>query len=158
MNYYHPNLSIADLKYRIIEMFNIDSKVVTFFINDVPLAFENHMSCSQWGIDWSTEMSVWYQTYKDIVKHQNFEGYWTSEVLEQVNKTVEDISSNIPEMISSKLPTLEDQLKIVCTVIAIKTLKSEYPQKEKEWKLIAKKGSKYLQKLGFDFNTLESIL
>ena len=137
---------------------NIDSKVVVFFINDAPLTFEDYMMCSQWGIDWQTKMSVWYQTYKDIVKHQNVEGYWTSEVLEQANRTIEDVSANIPEMISSKLPTLEDQLKIMCTVIAIKTLKLEYPQKENEWKLIAKKGSKYLQKQGFDFNTLDSIL
>ena len=103
-------------------------------------------------------MSVWYQTYKDIIKHQNVEGYWTTDVLMQAYKTVEDVSVNIPGMISSRIPTLDDQLKIVCTVIAIQTLKSEYPHKEKEWKLIVKKGMKYVQKQGLDLSTLESIL
>ena len=61
-------------------------------------------------------------------------------------------------MISSKLSAFDDQLKIIFTVLAIKNLKSEYPQNEKQWRLIVKKGMKYVQKIGFDFSTLESIL
>ena len=152
------NSTIYDLKIRIMDKLGIDSKIVYFFVNDAPITFENYQLVSQCGIQWDTKLSVWYQTYKDIVKHQNVEGYWTADVLEQINKTQDEVSWNIPEMISSKLSAFDDQLKIIFTVLAIKNLKSEYPQNEKQWRLIVKKGMKYVQKIGFDFSTLESIL
>ena len=149
------DFKLSYLKIKIAELLNIDAKLVSFFWNDSPLTFDDNMTCSECGIDTNSEFSVSYQTYKDIIKHQNVEGYWKSEILDQVGRTIEEVSTTISELITSQISTLEDQLKVICTVIAIKTLKSKYSHKQKEWRLIAMKGIKYLQNKGFDFNTLE---
>ena len=150
--------TLGDLKYNIQKSLPSDQQFFKIFINDSEIISKDTMTLEECGITLGDPIKVWYPTYLDIVKHQNVLGYWTVEVLNVISRKLEDVVSQIPEIVSSKLSNPDDQLKVVCTVLALKSLKSMYPQNEAEWRLISKKGTKYIQSQGFNFSKLCLVL
>ena len=113
--------------------------------------YEDSKTLSEWGFDLGKRFEVWHLTYNDIVKHQDAFGYWTIDVLKVINKNLEDVLANISELISSKFSDTNELLNIICTVLALQTLQSKYANNADEWKLIFKKGERYLQSQGFNY-------
>ena len=146
--------TIADLKKTISNIVCKNQEDLKIYYDSLEILYPDTQTFSDCGFIPGEIFTVWYPTYMDIVNYQNVLGYWTIDVLNTINKTQEDVFSGVPESISSTLPNQDDQLKIVCTVLALKSLKSMYPQNESEWKLISIKGKNYIQAQGFNFKQL----
>ena len=150
--------TIGTFKEAIGNSLALNNKLFKIYINDLELEHSESMTLQACGIGFGDVIRIWYPTYLDIIKHQNVEGYWNVDVLCEFNKTLEDTTSKIPEILSTRLKNIDDQLRVICTVLALKFLKSMYPQDESEWRLISIKGKNYIKTQGFKFAQLSLAL
>ena len=150
--------TLAELKYQISKAISVNQSNLKILVNDIELAPNDATTLSDCGVTYESKLTVWYATYADVIKHQNVLGFWTADVLETIGRSLEVVASSIPAAVADRLPALDDQLKLVSTVLALKCLKSEYSQSEAEWRLIFKKGVKYIQSQGFSFNGVTHLL
>ena len=148
----------AELKYQISKAISVNQNNLKILVNNIELAPNDATTKSDCGVTYESKLTVWYVTYAEVIKHQNVLGFWTADVLETIGRSLEVVASSIPAAVADRLPALDDQLKLVSTVLALKCLKSEYSQSEAEWRLIFKKGVKYIHKQGFSFNSIAYLL
>ena len=146
--------TFAELKFQISKAISVNQSNLKILVNDIELAPNDATTLSDCGVTYESKLTAWYATYADVIKHQNVLGFWSADVLETIGKSLEDVTSSILAAVADRLPVLDDQLKLVSTVLALKCLKSEYSQSEAEWRLKFKKGVKYIQSQGFNFKNV----
>lgn len=134
-------------------MFGVNPNDATIFVEDTPLSLPNSMKVEDANITYKTKLSVWYMTYNDIVKHQTPEGYWTEDVLAGLKLSASDVAAQLPSELSSL--SEDTRMRVAVTWIAIFMLQQKFPETEPEWRLIAKKGMKYIQTQGHSYNSLK---
>jgi len=78
-----------------------------------------------------------------LLNAQSAEGTWGSSTLKIVTKCLSPDQAKKLEALLKKRP--EDEVKIILTVIALEILSKKFSEKKDEWKLIAKKGKKWLK-------------
>lgn len=97
------------------------------------------------GIESGVKAEFIYPNYKNYVDIQKVDGSWDESILEVCDKTEEEVIKNFPKKVK-RVGDKNQQLKIMYTWIGINRLRTQFKDKEEEWKLIVQKAEEYLSK------------
>lgn len=89
-----------------------------------------------------TEVTV-VNTYREIVEIQNVSGAWDEQILSLAGVTKERLLRAAPEVVK-EIGDEEMILSVMYTWLGVNRLKELFPDKNKEWKLVAKKAVDYV--------------
>ena len=108
----------------------------------------------EYGMPENSTIVFTYSSYKDFIETQHVEGYWTQELLDYVDVSMDDINQGITQDVKDKVSNQEQQVKVVLTWIGITMLEEKYGHLRDEWRLIVKKGKQFIASNGLRYDNL----
>ena len=82
----------------------------------------------------------------DLIKFQHADGFWKEDVIKSFKRFLENEHYEDPEVIEElRKYNLNDFDAVYRTLVALFILKEQFPLRETEWMLIAKKAKQWLK-------------
>mmetsp|Transcript_16288 Transcript_16288/g.16008 ORF Transcript_16288/g.16008 Transcript_16288/m.16008 type:complete len:324 (-) Transcript_16288:52-1023(-) len=141
----YNTLQFGELVSQISRMFDVDEDKIRVFINGRRINPSRETEIKKVGIESGVKVEFNYPTYKNYVDLQKVDGSWDEQILQECDKTQEEVLEHTPENVKNA-GDKEEQLKIMYTWIGINRLKTLFSDKEEEWKLVVKKADEFIEK------------
>ncbi|CAI2378606.1 unnamed protein product [Moneuplotes crassus] len=147
----YDTLKFGELLSQIARMFYVNEGKIKVFINGRRINPSRETEIRKVGIESGVKVEFYYPHYKNYVNIQKVDGSWDEQILQECDKTEEEVLKSIyytehtPENVKNA-GDKEEQLKIMYTWIGINRVKTLFPSYEREWKLVVNKAADYIEK------------